>query len=177
MRLLVGELRQGALEGVLVEAVARAAKVPADTVRRAAMMAGNLGEVATQAMTGGLDALVAFQVQVLRPLDPMLADSAPSVEEALERLGRATFEWKIDGARIQVHKAGAIVRVFTRNLRDVTAASPKSSASWQQRLRSGLSSMEKSSRSGMTELRILSRPPCGDSAGVSTWTSCSTRFH
>jgi len=125
MRLLVGELRQGALEGVLVEAVARAAKVPADTVRRAAMMAGNLGEVATQAMTGGLDALVAFQVQVLRPLDPMLADSAPSVEEALERLGRATFEWKIDGARIQVHKAGAIVRVFTRNLRDVTAAVPE----------------------------------------------------
>ena len=125
MRLLVGEIRQGALEGVLVEAVARAAKVPADIVRRAVMMAGNLGEVATQAMTGGLDALVAFQVQVLRPLDPMLADSAPSVDEALERLRRATFEWKIDGARIQVHKAGDIVRVFTRNLRDVTPAVPE----------------------------------------------------
>ena len=63
-------------------------------------------------MTGGVDALAAYQVQVLRPLDPMLADSAPTVDEALERLGRATFEWKIDGARIQVHKAGAIVRVF-----------------------------------------------------------------
>ena len=110
---------------MLVEAVARAAKVPADIVRRAVMMAGNLGEVATHAMTGGLDALVAFQVQVLRPLDPMLADSAPSVDEALGRLGRATFEWKIDGARIQVHKAGAIVRVFTRNLRDVTPAVPE----------------------------------------------------
>ena len=125
MRLLVGELRQGALEGVLVEAVARAAKVPADLVRRAVMMAGNLGEVATQAMNAGVDALTAYQVQVLRPLDPMLSDSAPTVDEALERLGRATFEWKLDGARIQVHKSGSIVRVFSRNLRDVTAAVPE----------------------------------------------------
>ena len=125
MRLLVGELRQGALEGVLVEAVARAAKVPADVVRRAVMMAGNLGDVATQAMTGGIEALAAYQVQVLRPLDPMLADSAPTVDEALERLGRAIFEWKIDGARIQVHKSVDSVRVFSRNLRDVTAAVPE----------------------------------------------------
>jgi DNA ligase-1 len=125
MRLLVGELRQGALEGVLVEAVARAANVPGDVVRRAVMMAGTLGDVATKALTGGLDALAAFEVQVLRPLDPMLADSAPDVDDALARLGRATFEWKIDGARIQVHKSGSIVRVFSRNLRDVTAAVPE----------------------------------------------------
>jgi DNA ligase-1 len=128
MRLLVGELRQGALEGVLVDAVALAAGVPAGAVRRAAMLCGSLGEVAREALAGGVEALARYQIEVLRPVDPMLADSAASVPDALGRLGRAAFEWKIDGARIQVHKAGPEVRIFSRNLRDVTAAIPEIAA-------------------------------------------------
>ena len=124
-RLIFGELRQGALEGVLIEAVARAAGVSGASVRRAAMMSGDLGAVAHSALTSGEAGLQLFSVVLMRPVDPMLADSAETVAVALERLGRATFEWKLDGARIQVHKDGDSVRVFTRNLRDVTAAVPE----------------------------------------------------
>jgi DNA ligase-1 len=125
MRLLVGELRQGALEGVLLEAVARASSLPVETIRRASMLTGSLARVAQEALTGGGDALGRLSLEVLRPIDPMLAESAASIDEALRRLGRAAFEWKIDGARIQAHKDGEQVRVFTRNLRDVTGAVPE----------------------------------------------------
>jgi DNA ligase-1 len=126
-RLLYGELRQGALEGVLVDAVARAAAVAPERVRRAAMMAGDLGHVARVAMSmsGGETALAAFDLQLMRPIEPMLADSSESVRDALGEMGDALVEYKLDGARIQVHKAGDEVRIFSRALRDVTAAAPE----------------------------------------------------
>lgn len=125
VRLLFGELRQGALEGLLVEAIARAASVPAPEIRRAAMMAGSLTEVATAALGEGANGLRLFGVEVFRPVQPMLADSAEDVADAISRLGDAALEYKVDGARIQVHKAGDEVRVFSRNLREVTAAVPE----------------------------------------------------
>lgn len=125
VRLLFGELRQGALEGVLVEAVARAAHLPPAMVRRAAMMAGDLGPVARAALTEGEAGLGGFLVQVFRPLQPMLADTADGIDEALARVGEAALELKLDGARIQVHKAGDEVKVFSRNLREVTHAVPE----------------------------------------------------
>ncbi len=124
-RLLFGELRQGALEGVLIDAVARAGNVGAARVRRAAMMAGDLGPVARALLTEGEAALDAFVVRLLQPVQPMLAESAGSVDEALDQLTDATFEYKLDGARIQVHKADDEVRLFSRTLRDVTEAAPE----------------------------------------------------
>jgi DNA ligase-1 len=125
VRLLAGELRQGALEGVLTDAVARASKLPAAAVRRAAMMAGELPRVAEAALTEGETGLARYSIQLLRPVQPMLADSADDVAEALARVSDAAFELKLDGARIQAHKAGDEVRVFSRTLRDVTAAVPE----------------------------------------------------
>lgn len=125
LRLLVGELRQGALEGVMLEAVAAAAQLPAAQVRRAAMLAGALAPVAAEALEGGEAALARFAVRPMQPVLPMLAQSAADPEAALRALGRALVEWKLDGARVQVHKAGAEVRVFTRNLNDVTARVPE----------------------------------------------------
>jgi DNA ligase-1 len=124
-RLLFGELRHGAGEGVLLEAVARAAGVGSPAVRRAAMMAGDLGAVAAAALAGGEAALSRFAVQVHRPVQPMLADSADSAGEAMAHFGTAALELKIDGARIQVHKASDDVRIFSRQLSDVTPAVPE----------------------------------------------------
>ncbi len=124
-RLLMGELRQGALEGVMVEAVATAAEVPAALVRRAVMLGGDLGATAVLALTGGAEALADIRLLVLRPLRPMLASTAESVAEALDTVGgTASVEWKLDGARIQVHRLGDDVRVYTRNLNDVTHRLP-----------------------------------------------------
>ncbi len=125
VRLLSGELRQGALEGVLAEAVAKASGATGDAVRQAAMMCGDLGEVAHTALLEGADALSRYSIQMFRPVEPMLASPAESVDDALESFGEAAFEIKLDGARIQVHKAGDDVRVFSRALRDVTAAVPE----------------------------------------------------
>jgi len=124
-RLVFGELRQGALEGVLAEAVARAAGVPAADIRRAAMLAGDLGRVSAAALTRGPDGLGDFTVTLMRPVQPMLADSAEDVPDALSRLGDAALEYKLDGARIQVHKSGDEVRIYSRNLREVTEAVPE----------------------------------------------------
>jgi len=124
-RLLFGELRQGALEGVLAEAVARASGVAAAEIRRAAMLAGDLAPVATAALSSGSAGLKPFTLQPFRPVQPMLAESAESVGDALADLGEAAFEHKLDGARIQVHKDAGDVRVFSRTLRDVTAAVPE----------------------------------------------------
>ncbi|HEV7524374.1 MAG TPA: ATP-dependent DNA ligase [Acidimicrobiia bacterium] len=125
VRLMTGELRQGALAGVMADAIARAAGVPADAVRRAAMLGGDLAGTAHRALTGGGEALADVHLQVLRPVQPMLAASAATVAEALAATGPASVEWKLDGARIQVHRTGNEVRVFTRNLNDVTARLPE----------------------------------------------------
>jgi len=125
-RLLAGELRQGALTGVMADAVARAAGIPAAAARRAAMLGGDLPAVAAAALSGGAPALDAFTLRVGRPVGPMLAQSATSVAEALERLGGAAiFEAKLDGARVQIHRAGDEVTVYTRSLDDVTARLPE----------------------------------------------------
>ncbi|MGQ0824308.1 MAG: ATP-dependent DNA ligase [Actinomycetota bacterium] len=124
-RLLLGELRQGALEGVMTEAIARAANAPLAVVRRAAMLTGDLATTAHLAMTAGEDGLAAIRLEVLRPILPMLAATADDVERALADTGAASVEWKLDGARIQVHRRGNEVRVYTRNLNDVTARVPE----------------------------------------------------
>jgi ATP-dependent DNA ligase I len=124
-RLVYGELQQGAMEGVMVEAIARAATVPSTTVRRAFMARGDLLEVAVTAMTQGSAGLARFGVQVLRPVQPMLAQPAPDIGSALTDTDRALAEYKLDGARIQVHKAGDVIRVYSRQLRDVTPTVPE----------------------------------------------------
>jgi ATP-dependent DNA ligase I len=125
-QLLIGELRQGALEGVMVDAVARAAGVPVRDVRRAVMLRGDLGAVAAAALAGGAAALAGFRLEVGRPVLPMLAQTADSVDGALARIGGpAAVEWKLDGARIQVHRSGTDVAVYTRSLDDITARVPE----------------------------------------------------
>ncbi|MBI1872499.1 MAG: ATP-dependent DNA ligase [Acidobacteria bacterium] len=124
-RLLFGELRQGAQEGVVVEAVARASGVTSDLIRRAAMMTGDLGSVARAAILEGESSLSRYVVQIFRPVQPMLADSATDVDAALGALGEASLEYKIDGARIQVHKSGGEVRIYSRTTRDVTRVAPE----------------------------------------------------
>lgn len=125
-RLLGGELRQGALVGVMADAVAKAAGVPAAAVRRAAMLGGDLPAVAAAALTAGEAALAQFTLAVGKPVGPMLAQTATGVTEALERLGgTAVLEAKLDGARVQVHRAGDAVSIYTRSLDDVTARLPE----------------------------------------------------
>jgi len=119
-RLLIGDLRQGALEGVMTDAIAKAASVPIAVVRRAAMLAGDLCLIAADALSGGEPALVAIGLEVLRPVLPMLAATSASVADALDANGESSIEWKLDGARIQAHRSGDAVRLFTRNLNDVT---------------------------------------------------------
>jgi DNA ligase-1 len=126
--LVIGEVRQGALEGVMLDAVAKAAGVPADPVRRAVMLAGDLGAVACAVCSGGeaaLTALAGYRLELFRPVLPMLSDSAADVADALRASGAATVEWKLDGARIQVHRADDRVAVYTRNLNDVTSRVPE----------------------------------------------------
>jgi DNA ligase-1 len=126
VRLLTGELRQGALEGVVLDAVAAAADVPAAAVRRAFMLSGSLPETAATALAGGTAALEAVRLEVGRPVHPMLASPGSSLDAALADLGAdVTVEYKLDGARIQVHRDGDDVRVWTRTLREVTGSVPE----------------------------------------------------
>jgi ATP-dependent DNA ligase I len=143
IQLVAGELRQGALEGVMIEAVAQAAEVPAAEVRRALLVGGSLPAVAQAALTGTADplsppraegrpeasgasrALRSFALRVGRPLRPMLAAAAPSIEAAMQKVDPAAVEWKIDGIRVQVHKDAERVAVFTRTLDDITARVPE----------------------------------------------------
>jgi DNA ligase-1 len=123
--LLTGELRQGAQVGLLVDAVARAAQVTPTLVRRALLLAGDVKAVAVAALTGGAAELEAFQLTVGRPLAPMLAQSAPSVSAAMEATGSpAAADVKIDGVRVQVHRDGTDIAVFSRSLDDLTARVP-----------------------------------------------------
>ena len=125
-RLFTGELRQGALEGVMLEAVAAAAEIPAATVRRAFFLSGRLPDTARLALTGGAAALEAVRPEVGRPLRPMLASPAENLDAALAELGPdVSVEYKLDGARIQVHRDGDEVRVWTRTLREVTDRVPE----------------------------------------------------
>jgi DNA ligase-1 len=125
VRLLGGELRQGALEGVMVQALARAAEAKPAAVQRAFMLRGDLAAVAEAVLQDGPPALGRFRLEVGRPVRPMLARPAKDVGEALDKLGDAAIEWKLDGARVQIHRSADQVWVFTRTLDDVTARVPE----------------------------------------------------
>ncbi|MBV9268083.1 MAG: ATP-dependent DNA ligase [Acidobacteriaceae bacterium] len=123
--LLMGEIRQGALEGIMLDAIAKASGVAPDRIRRAAMMAGGVARIARPALERGETGLTDFDIQLFRPVQPMLAQSAEDVNEALGELGNAALEYKLDGARIQVHKSGDQVAVYSRAMNDVSAAIPE----------------------------------------------------
>ncbi len=126
VRLLSGELRQGALAGIMADAIAKAAEIPAAAVQRAAMLGGDLPAAAVAALTGGAIALQAFTLRTGHSVGPMLAQTATSVADALERHGGTTiFEAKLDGARVQIHRAGDAVTIYTRSLDNVTARLPE----------------------------------------------------
>src|SRR5262245_58168472 len=119
-----GELRQGALEGVMVDAIARGSGVALEEVRRAAMFSGDLGETAREAFTGGVDALRTITLSPGRAFGPMLASPAEDIAGALAQTGTASVEWKLDGARVQAHRRAGDVRLFTRNLNEITDRLP-----------------------------------------------------
>ncbi|MEV0201863.1 ATP-dependent DNA ligase [Nonomuraea sp. NPDC050691] len=126
LRLLSGELRQGALDGVMIEAVAKASGAPSADVRRALTLRGSLPAVGAAALAGGVDALRGFRLEVGRAVSPMLAGSAPNVAAALAKAGApAALEWKLDGVRVQAHRSDGEVRIFTRTLDDITAQVPE----------------------------------------------------
>lgn len=124
-RLVAGELRQGALRGVVTDAVARASGVPATVVRRAVMLGGRLDVVAAVALAGGREGLAAIGLVVGRPVQPMLASTASSVADAVDDIGLAAVEWKLDGIRVQVHRHGDEIRVWSRNLNEITDRMPE----------------------------------------------------
>ena len=124
-RLLIGDLRQGALEGLMADALAKAIDAPAKVVRRALMLSGDLALTTAIAFEEGAAGLEAVGLSVLRPVQPMLAATSESVTDALSDIGAASIEWKLDGARIQLHRDGQTVRVFTRNLNDITDRLPE----------------------------------------------------
>ena len=124
-RLLFGELRQGALEGIMADAVAKATGLPVADVRRAAQRAGDLPSVARAVTAEGAQALSEFGVRLFSPIQPMLAQPADDMADAMQRLGRAALDWKLDGARVQVHRSGNEVRVYTRRLNEITISVPE----------------------------------------------------
>jgi DNA ligase-1 len=125
-RLVTGELRQGALESLMIDAVAAAASLPAARVREAAMVAHGIVDVAHAALIEGEKGLARYALAPMQPIAPMLAQPADDIGDAMRALGgQAAFEWKLDGARVQVHRRGDDVRVFTRNRNDVTGSAPE----------------------------------------------------
>ncbi len=125
MGLLAGELRQGALEGIMLDALAKAANISAERVRRAAMMGGGVAAIARKVLFEGEAGLHAFDVQLFRPVQPMLAQTAEDVEDAIDQLGEAALEFKFDGARVQAHKSGDEVVIYSRQQNDVSSAVPE----------------------------------------------------
>ena len=123
--LLVGELRQGALEGIMLEALGKASGLGAERIRRAAMMGGGSARIARAAMEKGEEGLARFDIQLFCPVQPMLAQTAEDVSDALEELGEAALEYKFDGARIQAHKSGDNVFIYSRGSNDVSGAVPE----------------------------------------------------
>ncbi|HET6869723.1 MAG TPA: ATP-dependent DNA ligase [Solirubrobacteraceae bacterium] len=123
-RLLTGELRQGALAGLMADAVAKAAGVRGDIARRALMLSGDLTQMAQVAMTEGEQGLKRIGFEIFRPILPMLASTSASVSEAVSGFEQASVEWKLDGIRIQIHRRGDEVRIYTRNLNEITETLP-----------------------------------------------------
>jgi DNA ligase-1 len=123
-RLFTGEMRQGALAGVMADAVAKAAGVSTDVTRRALMLSGDLTRTAEIAMTEGEEGLRSVGFEIFQPILPMLASTAETVADAMAGFDRASVEWKLDGIRIQIHRRGDEVRIYTRNLNEITPALP-----------------------------------------------------
>jgi DNA ligase 1 len=123
-RLFTGELRQGALAGLMVDAIAKAAGVPGTLTRRALMLSGDLTRTAAIAISEGEEGLRAVGFEIFRPIFPMLASTAANVEEAVRSFDRSSVEWKLDGIRIQVHRRDDEIRIYTRNLNDITQSLP-----------------------------------------------------
>jgi DNA ligase-1 len=123
-RLVGGDLRQGSLQGVMTDAIAAASGAPLVVVRRGVMLGGDLPTVATTAMSGGRPALEGIGLELGRPLQPMLASTATSVTEAVDAIGASSVEWKLDGIRIQVHRRDDEVRIWSRNLNELTDRLP-----------------------------------------------------
>ncbi|MDT0267048.1 ATP-dependent DNA ligase [Streptomyces sp. DSM 44915] len=123
--LISGELRQGALDALVVEGLAVAGDAPPAAVRRAVMLGGSLGAVAEALLARGPAALAEFGLRVGRPVLPMLARSAASLDEGLDRLGPCAVEEKLDGIRVQVHRDGERVRIYTRTLDEITERLPE----------------------------------------------------
>lgn len=125
VRLILGELRQGALEGIMIEALAVASGVSSTHIRKAVMLAGDIVPVACAVLKEGISGLGRFSLRLFVPVKPMLAETAEDVVDALEQMGRAAFEYKVDGVRIQIHKMGKDVRIFTRRMNDITHQVPE----------------------------------------------------
>lgn len=123
--LITGELRQGALEGIVIDAIAEASNIPEPLIQQAFMFSGNIGEVARISLEKGISGLSVFKPKLFQPISPMLANTAENEEEPLKRWGKAACEYKIDGARIQLHKDREEIKVFTRHLKEVTERVPE----------------------------------------------------
>ncbi|MFJ9750383.1 ATP-dependent DNA ligase [Streptomyces chartreusis] len=123
--LITGEVRQGALDAVAVEGLALATEAPPADVRRAVMLAGSLQDVARALLADGPGSLERFRLTVGRPVLPMLAHTASAVSEAVDKLGACAVEEKLDGIRVQVHRDGDSVRLYTRTLDDITDRLPE----------------------------------------------------
>ena len=123
-RLFTGELRQGALAGLMIDAIAKTAKVPGELARRALMLSGDLTRTADIAITQGEEGLRDVGFELFRPIFPMLASTAETVAEAVSSFERSSVEWKLDGIRIQVHRRGEEIRIYTRNLNEITETLP-----------------------------------------------------
>ena len=125
MRIIFGEMRIGAVEGVVMEAIARAASIDPDQVRRANMLMGNLPQVAELALTKGSEAIKNIGVTLFVPIKPMLAEMAEGIDEVFKEHGHVSaFEFKYDGARVQIHRKADEIRIFSRRLTDVTGSLP-----------------------------------------------------
>jgi DNA ligase-1 len=125
VRLVLGEMRQGAQEGILISALAEAMGLPVEAVHRATMFTGNLPKVAAVARAAGETGVRGISMELFRPVQPMLAQPADDVNDAMKALGEVVLEYKLDGVRVQVHKQGETVRIYTRHLNEVTDKVPE----------------------------------------------------
>lgn len=126
VKILIGEMRTGFHEGLMELAVSKAFDISLETVQTASMLTGDIGEVASIAKTKGREGILKLQFRIFRPIKPMMAQMAEDVNEALKEAGgEIAFEYKLDGARIQIHKSNSNVRIFSRRLTDVTESLPE----------------------------------------------------
>jgi DNA ligase-1 len=125
VRSIFGEMRHGVVEGVMLEAIAEASGIDLEDIRRAYMLIGDIGRIAEIALKRGGDEVKSVKINIFTPVKPMLADNAGSIEEVIKEYGRVAFEWKYDGARVQVHKRNGEVAIFSRRLSNVTSSMPE----------------------------------------------------